>query len=1532
MIIMNSLVRRLTLFVSALCLSLVTMAQPSGWGKGDNWESLNPGGGGQHQDFYFDRNVQNRLWFCSDMEGVYRSDDLGKTWKFKGRDLNHGMAFVITQEEGGNRTYEGGLHGAHVSTNAGETWKEIAITRGDAIASIGVSKDHKTVVLGPGWQNKDPQKLQDAILDPVQPLKGKRIVYVSQDRGASWKEVTYQSGNAYRQVFGIAIHPTNDNIYLGSSAGVYVSTNKGDSFTRIPAPSGALNNPSPQDRFNSGCRGVEVSPDGKWIYATFQKSGNSKGNAKFGIYVAKTQGLNAAGDWTEVTANLSNAAEWYDPVIDPRSTANKHNILLGVVNSGGQNRIGLWEGVVNFNGDNVGNRSWKKIADKNGFNFQIGWEERGFIVRTFDYSPKTWNKKLIITMGGMNGFVGDPSKSGWPTSAASWDNIYCSPSTQSFGSVKTWATHGYASPFSYDVWAYENYMIQGTADHGILQSWDHGYSWTSKVFPNGVTNAMSCAVAPLNKPIVLADARKGFGAPPQGVGGLYANQLNNTTQQDGTWRLIGGSNPNSTGTTNGLPSRNFRSIYVDPSDANRVYIGTRNGGLWATENLQAVYNGSSNWKNIGNGALQSKDIRDVWVDPNNSSRLWVRADGGTIYRGVRAGVTNWSWTDMGGVAGGTTDLYVWDNNGSTNVVIASTIGGKKAVWLNQSPNAADWNKAGSWKNTGLTPAGSLSIRPEEWVRPGEPISLGGLAAHDNKIMVATMVNTHKKGLGLFLGTITGNNVSWTDWTADASNTDIPYPRGTQARVQLDKNGKAFYYIATNGTGPWRRPVPTGNVCAVSVSDSDLNFDKDGGSQSITVSSPQNWTASDNKSWITTSKSGSTLTISVSSYTGTESRTGTVTISGCQNRTISITQTGNQPCTLTVSKSSHDFGPSADDVIITVSTTEAFTVSDNAGFITTSVSGDEVTISVNENTGTTSRSGVVTISGCETEQVAINQSGVVPSGQSPFLGTNFQIPGKIEAEFYDNGGQGVAYNDDANKNGDLSFRPADNVDVFAKPAASNGRSIGFSKAGEWVEFTADIETGNYDLIFSYSSGASAQGDLKISIDGSELTTITNILNTGGWTQFTTVTAADIDITGGDDKVIRLEYVNNGGFDMDAIEFVKNDGPPCTLALSSSSANVSADGNTTSFMVTTSEAFSVSEQMNWISTSTNGNTVSVTVSENTSTSARSGMITVAGCETKTFMINQAGAIPVCEFSVSKTSHAFSSAAGSTSVVVTSNESFTVSDNAGFISTSTNGSTVTISVNANGSTNSRSGVVTINGCASETIAITQSGSTPSAGGGKETFDKLPTLNQWSNGSFNGEDGIKWFYTKAKRTKNLNGNTIKLDRSANGSLKANLTGGISTLSFKAAPTGTKNPSVIEVFINGASQGTFTVPKGATKTFNLTASVTGNFELMFKGVSGSDPQLDDITWSGSGARSFVSALSDSPSSDISVYPNPSYNGSITISGSQSGVIQLMTIKGELIKQDNFNNNFIISDLKTGLYLLKLIGANGVISKKVIIK
>ena len=159
-----------------------------------------------------------------------------------------------------------------------------------------------------------------------------------------------------------------------------------------------------------------------------------------------------------------------------------------------------------------------------------------------------------------------------------------------------------------------------------------------------------------------------------------------------------------------------------------------------------------------------------------------------------------------------------------------------------------------------------------------------------------------------------------------------------------------------------------------------------------------------------------------------------------------------------------------------------------------------------------------------------------------------IPGTIECEHYDKGGQGIAYNDDDRREGDPSFRPGDNIDIVAKPGASNGYSVGYSREGEWAEYTlADVATGTYDIQLSYSSGApGAIGDLRVSLEGAELTTITDISNTGSWDTFTTVTVKDVPIPGGSDKVLRLAYVNGSRFDLDAITFEasgSDPGPGC-----------------------------------------------------------------------------------------------------------------------------------------------------------------------------------------------------------------------------------------------------------------------------------------------------------------------------------------------------------------------------------------------------
>lgn len=545
-------------------------AQPANWGAVNRWESLNPGGGGQIQDVYFDQNVEGRIWFSSDMEGVYRSDDFGQSWNFVSRDVSHGMAFVIAQEHDGIKTYQGGLHGAHISFNGGDdnpqnvTWDIIPITKGDAIASIGISADNQTVVLAPGWQNKDPQKGQGAIIDPIQNLttdkfNGSRNIYISKDAGQTWGTVKYESTDGYRNIFGVAFHPTNDNIYLGSAAGVYVSSNQGDSFSRISDPEGVLSGAGDAvnitKRPDGGSRGVGLSPDGKFIYAVYQTGTNAENvndysSKRWAVYVAKTSTTGIDGGWTKVMDGLSDESEWYDPKVDPRSTSTKHRLLIGTVWGSNQNRVGLWEGTVNIDATNeITSHSWQEILNlpKNGrcYDYEPSWESRDFIVRSYDYTPLTWSSHQIISMGGMNVFLGEADGDGFPCS--NWKEVYSEVISNENGVVMG-HERGFASPYAYDVDAYESYMIQGNADHGILQSLDHGYSWTSEEGPYGVTNSMSVLTIPVNPPLVLADMRKGYGAPNQAVGGLYAKEIDlEDIGKPGDWKLIGGAVPNNQG-------------------------------------------------------------------------------------------------------------------------------------------------------------------------------------------------------------------------------------------------------------------------------------------------------------------------------------------------------------------------------------------------------------------------------------------------------------------------------------------------------------------------------------------------------------------------------------------------------------------------------------------------------------------------------------------------------------------------------------------------------------------------------------------------------------------------------------------------------------------------------------------------------------------------------------------------------------------------------------------------------------------------
>ncbi|WP_124980796.1 cellulase family glycosylhydrolase [Nonlabens xiamenensis] len=154
-----------------------------------------------------------------------------------------------------------------------------------------------------------------------------------------------------------------------------------------------------------------------------------------------------------------------------------------------------------------------------------------------------------------------------------------------------------------------------------------------------------------------------------------------------------------------------------------------------------------------------------------------------------------------------------------------------------------------------------------------------------------------------------------------------------------------------------------------------------------------------------------------------------------------------------------------------------------------------------------------------------------SSQSAFA--PHSIPGTIEAEDYDLGGQGVAYNDGDNTNNGGLYRD-DAVDIQSTMDSGGGFNIGWTSDGEWLEYTiGNVAAGNYDITIRVASIYGSSKSISLSLDGSTLGNI-SIPNTNGWQSWNTVRLNDVTISGGTNKVLRLD-VNGGRFNINKLSF-------------------------------------------------------------------------------------------------------------------------------------------------------------------------------------------------------------------------------------------------------------------------------------------------------------------------------------------------------------------------------------------------------------
>lgn len=154
----------------------------------------------------------------------------------------------------------------------------------------------------------------------------------------------------------------------------------------------------------------------------------------------------------------------------------------------------------------------------------------------------------------------------------------------------------------------------------------------------------------------------------------------------------------------------------------------------------------------------------------------------------------------------------------------------------------------------------------------------------------------------------------------------------------------------------------------------------------------------------------------------------------------------------------------------------------------------------------SSTGVATPS----ERVYLRAAGMAKI-QTPYNGIALAVPGKIEAEDFDDGGEAISWHDSTPGNAGGSYRP--DLDVDIEPCSEGGYNLGYLTDGEWLEYTINVDNGGlYDIDFRVA-GLESAGTFHLEVDSLDVTGPLTAPVTGGWQAWVTVSAAAINITSG-----------------------------------------------------------------------------------------------------------------------------------------------------------------------------------------------------------------------------------------------------------------------------------------------------------------------------------------------------------------------------------------------------------------------------------
>jgi kumamolisin len=161
-----------------------------------------------------------------------------------------------------------------------------------------------------------------------------------------------------------------------------------------------------------------------------------------------------------------------------------------------------------------------------------------------------------------------------------------------------------------------------------------------------------------------------------------------------------------------------------------------------------------------------------------------------------------------------------------------------------------------------------------------------------------------------------------------------------------------------------------------------------------------------------------------------------------------------------------------------------------------------------------------------------------TSEGPYGGTPAAIPGTVQAENYDTGGQGTGYSVSSTNGTDNAYR-SDGVDLEVTTDTGGGVNVGWTASGQWFRYTVNVTTaGSYTVSFRVAAPTAVTDAFHLSnSSGTNLSGAVNVPATGGWQTWTTVTAT-VTLTAGK-QTLTLNQ-DHSGWNINWFSFVSGSG--------------------------------------------------------------------------------------------------------------------------------------------------------------------------------------------------------------------------------------------------------------------------------------------------------------------------------------------------------------------------------------------------------